>query len=749
MRILAIFTVAFSTAVFASNYIIPNKILAPLALVLLLCAAVMRLVAKERKRTLLILLGASLGFCCFSLHSLCFVSPAKELDGAEMIIEVKCTQALQAGEDYSYFEGRMSTDSYPGLGIRVYDRTGALTEILPGQVLRFNGKLKAADSRYGEKYDYHHANGIFLTANIEELLSISGKPGAANLLCQLRAWFRGCVDSVFPEKNKAFMLSLMTGDKSLLYEDEGLYTAMSRAGIMHIVAVSGMHIAFLVGFMQLVFGKGRFSCIGCLMLVWLFVVFTGGSYSAVRAAFMQSIVLSAPLLRRESDGITSLSLALAVILFFNPFAAASISLQLSFAAVAGILLLGSNEKNEAKEQGGLGKFYGYVRGSLVCSFGALVFTVPLMAVHFGMVSILAPISNILVLWAVSLCFCIGYLACISSLIFKPLAMLLASISGHLASFICLCARLISGLRFAAVYLDSRMMIIWLLFLYFMLGFALVYKDRRPLRILISLSSAFLALALLLTATNLRYSLGPGCFGIIDVGQGQCVAVMNGENTVVVDCGGINTADNAGETAGGYLLGRGRTSVDVLLLTHLHSDHANGVAMLMEHVKVSKIIMPANADDEDGLLDEILSAATKHGVSVEYLNDDAVIEVGGIVMQLFAPPEDGSKNERCICAHISIDDYDCLITADSPKSRELQLIEDYDLSGTELFIAGHHGSRHSSTGALLEQLQGEVAVISCGYNNFGHPTYEVLERLDAYGYNIFRTDLNSTVEIWVA
>ncbi len=88
----------------------------------------------------------------------------------------------------------------------------------------------------------------------------------------------------------------------------------------------------------------------------------------------------------------------------------------------------------------------------------------------------------------------------------------------------------------------------------------------------------------------------------------------------------------------------------------------------------------------------------------------------------------------------------LVTADSPKSAERELTEKYDLSGTELLIVGHHGSRYASSGELLEELGAETAVISVGYNTFGHPTYETLRKLEAYGCDIYRTDLNGTVEI---
>ena len=145
------------------------------------------------------------------------------------------------------------------------------------------------------------------------------------------------MEKIFPADTAVFMKSLMLGDKSEFYNDDALYCAMSRAGFMHIVAVSGMHVSFLVGLLQFILGRGRRSAVICIALVWLFVLVTGASPSAVRAGFMQSMLLMAPVLRRENDAVTSLSAILALILLSNPYAAASISLQLSFGAMAGII----------------------------------------------------------------------------------------------------------------------------------------------------------------------------------------------------------------------------------------------------------------------------------------------------------------------------------------------------------------------------------------------------------------------------
>ena len=104
----------------------------------------------------------------------------------------------------------------------------------------------------------------------------------------------------------------------------------------------------------------------------------------------------------------------------------------------------------------------------------------------------------------------------------------------------------------------------------------------------------------------------------------------------------------------------------------------------------------------------------------------------------------AEEDGCLMLRISRGDFDTMITGDVTIEVETALAAEYDLADTELFIAGHHGSRHASGDALLDALGAETAVISCGWNTYGHPTQETLDRLAAHGMEIRRTDLDGSV-----
>ena len=206
---------------------------------------------------------------------------------------------------------------------------------------------------------------------------------------------------------------------------------------------------------------------------------------------------------------------------------------------------------------------------------------------------------------------------------------------------------------------DRFSVIWIVLVYALFALAWFSRLKPWKRIVFPFALSALSLVLLLFAIQGRYSRGVGTISVIDVGQGQCIAVMAGDKTLVIDCGGINDARNAGEEAGAYLRSRGRKQVDLLLLTHLHADHCNGVSRLMEMMPVKEILIPADLEDEDNLLDEIETAAKRHGIEIEYLREDSLIFLGPIGLQLFAPSGNGDANERCMCMLVSLGSYDML------------------------------------------------------------------------------------------
>ena len=744
MRKLAIACASAAAAIFLSFYLLPRNVILPLAG---LCAPAGAILLWRGKRTrhggvhaaFLVLLGGALGLASYALHWNATIGRALDWDETEQRMSVCLLETPEVFERYTRL--LVQRTEAPKLDLMLYVYDGELPELRPGDVLEVSARFRRADLRRGEKNNNYISKNIYLTGTLREL----EKTGKRHIT--LRTVAASCsrrisdrVETLFPDRVGVFMKALMLGEKTDFYQDLPLYARMRGAGFMHIVAVSGMHVAFLVGMIQLLFGARPMSSAAGILLVWFFVFMTGATPSAVRAGVMQTILVMAPIFRRENDGPTSLMAALALILLVNPFSCASISLQMSFSAMAGMVLLAGPLTRSMLAAFGASErsLLRVPVATVAASLAVLAFSAPLSALHFGTLALYSPLVNLLGLWAVSACFCLGWFSCLAGLILLPLGRILAAPAALLVRYLIYIAGLICRLPHHLISMAGIERKLWLVLCYVLALLGWRARASHRFRVLMPVSLAVAALILCLHASGLRYLRADAVAAALDVGQGECVCVLSGDTTLMLDCGGSNL-ENAGETAANYLEAAGRGRLDLLVLSHLHDDHCNGVEMLLELVPVEEIILSPDADMEEGRLAAIEAAAARHGTKITRLNEDAERAFGSLRLKLFAPPPDGSENERCIISLASIGDFDMLMTGDSLKQAELDLVEKHSLPDTELLIVGHHGSRTSTDDLFLEAIRAEDAVISVGANNsYGHP----------HGCNIWRTDRNGTVEIRV-
>ena len=750
MRKLAITAFSFSAAVFAALYLLPFRALPYLAAALLAVGVVLLLAGRRWLRLFaLCALGLAAGCGCFYLHDLQTAVPAHLLDGTTQEIEARILDYPTVYERYCRVTVKIENESLPHLNALVYDESMALSAAEPGDRVRFTAKASSADRKYGEACDVYFARDLYLKLNTKSGAEIEEqRPTAAALPARIHHALTQRIEQLFPSDTAAFMKSLLLGDKSDLYQDEESYLALSRAGNMHALAVSGLHIAFLVGLVQLMLGRGLFGSLVCIPLVWGFVLITGASPSAVRAAVMQTLLLAAPVLRRENDPPTSLAFALGIILLQNPRAAASVSLQLSFAAMAGILCFGEGLHRWLVSCLPAGRPRRLLAGAVAAAASALAvlpFTVPLTAIHFGYVSLISPISAALCYLAISLCFCGGYLACLLSLALWPLGAALAWVTAWLARYVCLVSGLLASIPYAVVYTSFRWCVLWIGGVYLLFLLFRFLPLRRGEKLLIPALLSVLALMVLMNAERLRYERADGYFAALNVGQGQCLCAFSGTQTAVIDCGGLMSLDQAGELAGRFLLSCGRREIDTLIVTHPDEDHANGAVLLMEMLPVRRAVLPAGCGEEDTAIAGLCECAAEKGTALIFLSEDSVLRLGALSIDLTAPLGEGG-NDGGLLAALHFGAYDVLVTGDVSQEVERAWLMRALPLDSELLVVGHHGAKDASSEELLRLSGADTAIVSVGYNHYGHPAEETLERLYANGYNVYRTDRDGTIII---
>lgn len=752
MRKLAWAALGFALAIFLAHDALHLSALpwaALLSLALLPVGLLLR--GRARRRWLLCFTAMALGFGWYAFTAHRVLGPLAALDGQTE----RTYQARVVGYPVRIDYGTsvrlcLYEPGLNRLSTRVYCYDESCDHLLPGDEITVTLKLRSGAQRYGEDTDAYLAMGV---AAIGTVCDAPVKTGVWRWIAlyfpqRLAHRLQEVAAQLFPEDVFPFAQALMLGEKRALYA-ENLDIPLRNAGIMHAVAVSGLHLAFLLGAVQLLFGRRRFLVLLSLPLLAVFVLMAGATPSVLRAAFMAVLILLAPVLERENDPATSLLSALAVMVLCQPFAAGSASLQLSFASMAGVLALSGPIYRALLDRLSPEKAPGpalhFILTTLSATLGSMALAMPLGGLRFGTIALAAPLTNLLVLWILPVAFVGSFAAVLLGCVSLPLGGIAAWIVAWPLRYVLLIARwtaVLPGLRYDAA---SPLTVLWLGLVYLIAGLLILARRRgKPMRPVLPLCCCVVALLGVGAANRLQGEAVPRVT-VLDVGQGQSILFRAGGSSVLVDCGGMHSTQNAGDLAARALLREGRERLDVLVLTHLHEDHANGAERLLLQTRVRLLILPAAADAKAEPLRSILDTAARRGTEIARLDEDAKLDLDGLHIDFFVKL--GRAHEGgCLMLRVSHGDFDTLVTGDVTTGVEAELAAQYDLTDTELYIAGHHGSRYASGDTLLSALGAEAAVVSCGYNKYGHPTEEALERLARHGLAVWRTDLDGNVMI---
>ena len=761
MRKLAAFSFSFAAAVFLCNYLIPKSGWLMLSGLFAagFAAGVFAARGKRRLQICLICAGLSLGILWTQAYDAIFFRPARELDDQTIRLSAVVLD-YPVERDYGWqVPARMETQMGTALKVILYTNEQGAT-LRPGDMIRSVAHLTLGSySAAGEEITYYTAKGIFLWGQCYGTLDVQ-RPDHLPLghwPAQLAFLLKRSIENVFPEKSAAIVRAVVTGSRDKLTDQ--FTSSLERTGLSHTVAVSGMHLSCFAGILALFLGRGRRST-AVVVICWalLFTGVAGSTPSVSRAAVMIILLQLAPLFRRERDDATALGFALMLLMLWNPYSAAHVGLQLSFAAVAGILIVSNPLQNKLYEVLCLDirleeptplRMLKRLGQGIVSVFsatlGAMVTTVPLTAVHFGTLSLIAPVSNLLTLWAVTGVFAAGLAVSMLGLIAPGIAEMVAVPTAWLAGYVEWCANLFSGFTFAALTLDSVFYRGWLVLVYVLLLAAVFNRGKR--RYILPCCCLVSSLILSILCTIQSYHTGDMTVTALNVGQGQSILLRCGDHLALVDCGG-DSYDNAGDLAADYIQSRGHGKLDFLILTHYHDDHANGVVQLLRRLPADMLFVP-DVERDNSLRQEILSLAEELGVAVRFVKSDTTIDFSGGERLVIYPPlyVQSDANEQGLSVLASTGTQDILITGDMGGLTERMLLQYAELPDTELLVAGHHGSKHSTTEELLNAITPEVCIISAGeHNRYGHPADEVLARLSEAGTEIYRTDKSGTVTV---
>ncbi len=682
-------------------------------------------------------LGCLTGLGWFSLFQQYYLAPVTELDGTEQNVVITVTDYSYATDYGIGVDGRVDVEG-KSYQIRVY--MDEAVSLVPGDRVSGLFRLRITTPDGDKGATYHQGKGIFLLGYQQDTVTVTKVEYTPrwSFASRLREMIKAVLQNCFPEDTFAFAKALLLGDTTdLSYEMD---SAFKISGIRHVVAVSGLHISILFALISLLTFRKRYltAFVGIPALI-VFAAVAGFTPSVVRACIMSGLMFLALLLDREYDGATALSFAALVMLAVNPLTITSVSFQLSVSSVAGIYLFQERIENwlrgffgEVKEQKWKRKLQKWFTSSIAISLSAMALTTPLCAYHFGTVSLIGVVTNLLTLWVISFVFYGIMAVSFVGVFWTAGGVFLAKVISFPIRYVLWMSGLLAKFPLAAVYTKSVYITVWLVFCYILLTVFLLQKKRRPMLLG---CCACIGLCVALLASWVEPLLDDTRLTVLDVGQGQAILLQSEGRTYLIDCGGDSETETA-DTVAHTLLSQGINRLDGIILTHYDKDHAGGLEHLLTRIQTDLLLVP-----------DTVGAKTYPQVdgTVCYVGEDLEITLEDARIRIFGPIYSGSSNENSLCVLFEGENCAILVTGDRSDFGERMLLRRACLPDVDVLIAGHHGSKTSTSEELLQAVTPETVIISVDADNiYGHPDVELLKRLEAFGCVVYRTDQHGTI-----
>ena len=427
MRKLMWFGIGFIASCAAGAYLVSSLWLLLLGIVCLIGWGGLLFVRSPfSKKVFFAVFGAAIGFLWFWCFDLCYLSDARNMDAQTVLLQIEVTDYSRTTEHGITTEGKVNLDGKP---YRIQFYLNKQISLKPGDRIE-GGFMLRYTAGGSQDPTYHGGKGIFLLGYPKGTNTVL--PCEDTKIAHLPAIWRhkilNWLDTLFPEDTAPFVKALLLGDTRSL--DYATKWALKTSGIYHIVAVSGMHVSIVFALVCLLCVNRRLlmTVVG-IPALFLFAAITGFSPSVVRACIMQTLVVIALLTYKEYDPPTALTAAVLVILICNPLSITSVSLQLSAGCMTGIFLftkpihdyfLQKTPLGPAKGKGIKARLIRWMVSSVSVTLGAMSVTTPLCAIYFGSVSISGIVTNLLILWLISILFYCVIAASLLGTVWLPL-----------------------------------------------------------------------------------------------------------------------------------------------------------------------------------------------------------------------------------------------------------------------------------------------------------------------------------------
>lgn len=693
------------------------------------------------------IVGVALSFVCIGI-ALGGVASKNVLDGyaaaeAHVSIQELVVQQDSSKSDFGYTTHCSAKDvTGKTYSVRCFTKESYLA----GEVLACNVLLQPLQDQAKQRF---RTQGISAQVRADQV----NKQEVEGLLGLVLAARKQCI----------YTISTYAGDSAPLYNallcgyrqdiaNTQTYEAFKAAGLAHVVAVSGAHLAIvlmlLIWALRAVRTPKKIMITLSVLFVCAYVIFAGAPLSALRSALMVILSLGSFFVHRRSASLAAIGVCVLLFIVTNPATCLSVSLFLSAGSTLGIVLFSSLFSSWVPRVSR--KVKQLVVDPLSLTVASNVITLPFSAALFSQISLIAPLANIVVAPLFALACTMGLLGCILCLIVPAFSQTIMSVASVPVSLLSSTVNMLSSIPFASIAcsLNVPAMLISSVVLVALLWFFWP-KPKRKTLIIASVVCVLLTITFFVVQALPRGN----SISALDVGQGDAILITSGTSKVMVDTG--NTPSKLRSALGKL----GIYKLDAVVITHPDDDHCASLETLGSYVQVDTVfvandVLTCPCKKCSRLLN--LAKTGVPGAQVQGLSVNDRVQVGDFSLNVVWPSkfsdEGGNADSICMMAELDVNndknpDWRCLLTGDAESEQLEEMIALNRLQDIDVLKVGHHGSKVSLSKETLQYIHPEIALISSGVGNrYGHPSKEVLDLLNSIDCQTERTDSSGTITI---
>ena len=661
-----------------------------------------------------------------------------------------------------------------------------------GDEIYFDGEYSIPEGKrnYGG-FDYslymktQKLYGTFETENYELINKNKGNKLEEKIL-DFKKYVKNILNTNLQKDEANLCIGLLIGDRTNISKQ--IEEDFKNSNLTHMLAVSGSHFTYIIiaiSFVNKGIKRKRLGQIIMIIVIILFMNLTGNTASVVRSGIMAIYIILASIFHKRADIWTSMAVAIIIQLINNPYAIFDIGLQLSYGGVIGIVVFNKNilskilyfdnyikinikekiqKNNKYKMQEinnteiKLSKVKKYIIEASAVTISANIVIIPIMMYHFNTISFTFLISNLLVGPILGFVVIFGFILIFLSFILNSLLMPFFFILNILISIILYIAHICANLPFSKVFVPTPNKLILVLF-YLNLFILVYYKEKNVKNKKQKYSSILLIIIIIFNfiypfAASTKKNL---TINFIDVGQGDSTLIRVDNKNILIDGGGSLYSDSfdVGEkTLFPYLLDRGITYLDYVIVSHFDADHFQGLEYVINNIKVKNTIISSLGQNSKEF-ETFLNLAKKKKINIIYVKKGDSINFNNAKIDILYPDNeiinDNAKNNNALVCKLIYNNFSMLFTGDIEEIAEKKILKLYEKNKEKLradvLKVGHHGSKTSSSYDFIKTVSPKIALIGVGKdNNFGHPNLGVIERLEKSGATIYRTDYMGEIEL---